>query len=256
MTYLLIGHAWAGAPVTATTTGFDTTGANLIVVGASTDTSPAGGTLSDSNGNTWTLAISRVYNAATNFCSAIYYCYNPIVGAGHTFTYSGASQFPEISVQAWSGAAPTPLDQTAWAESTLTTYTYSPAITPSADNELVVTHGFETNSPALSVNGNYTTTDSQAIVGGTYFGGTLAYQVQGLAAATAPLWTNPAGGTSVSTLATFFASVAAVGPTLIPTLQGFRTIARRHADRLASLLPIGPPPPVIMGSTLPFMGVG
>jgi hypothetical protein len=80
-----------------TTSGVDTTGANLIVVYFVGD--PAS-TLSDSKGNTWTALTA--HNTGNGDESRLAYCLNPTVGTGHTFSNTGSARF--LAVQAWSGA--------------------------------------------------------------------------------------------------------------------------------------------------------
>src|SRR3954469_3579948 len=103
MAITLIAHTFLGSPNSSpiTTSGIDTTGANLIVVYLSSD---AGNTttVSDSKSNTYTaLTVHGTTNP--NNCR-LYYCAGATVGTGHTFTLSTGSGFPSIFVQAFGGA--------------------------------------------------------------------------------------------------------------------------------------------------------
>ncbi len=60
----------------------DTTGANILIVGLSYYQS-AGRNLTDNKGNTW-IQLTQQENIGQG--SVLYYCINPTVGTGHTFT--------------------------------------------------------------------------------------------------------------------------------------------------------------------------
>ena len=102
MAFSLIAHTATGSA--GTTSGINTTGANLIVVTVAYDTQSG---VSDSNGNTWTALTAQSGSQDGN--ARMYYCFNPTVGAGHTFT--SAQGYGAICVSAWSGAATSPQDQ-------------------------------------------------------------------------------------------------------------------------------------------------
>ena len=97
-TYTLIGHkiAFATASTTATTVAFDTTGASLLVVFVG---QIAATTLSDSKGNTWTPLTAKTNGAYTG---RFYYCINPTIGSGHTFSAQGTNAYPLLAVVAYS----------------------------------------------------------------------------------------------------------------------------------------------------------
>ena len=84
---------------TVTTGSIETTAATLLVVWLAMDN---GGTvsLSDSKSNSWTALTSSV-NGSTK--SILYYCSNPTVGTGHTFTNAGNQNYSTIYVGAFSG---------------------------------------------------------------------------------------------------------------------------------------------------------
>src|SRR4051794_19191066 len=82
------------------TSAINTTGANLIVVSVSTQDSYA--TVSDSKGNNYTLLLSQVSNDGANRL-LFYYCLNPTVGSGHTFSNNASYGVHDIVVQAFSG---------------------------------------------------------------------------------------------------------------------------------------------------------
>ena len=96
---------------TATTTGIDTTGANLIVVTVSFIYHGTPPSVSDSYGNSWTLVVESAGGGSLPG-DALFYCADPTVGTGHTFACSTVdSGYPLITAQVFSGAAASPYDQ-------------------------------------------------------------------------------------------------------------------------------------------------
>lgn len=120
-----------------TTTGITTRG-NLLVALVWTFTDKLGSTpISDSNGNTWVQAIANT--GTTEGWGQMWYCLNPSVGAGHTFTLTPtASDFLSIVVFDVEGAASASvLGSTAAASVTGTTRSAGP-ITAGAGPELFI----------------------------------------------------------------------------------------------------------------------
>ncbi len=113
-----------------------TTGADLIVVSLVFYEVSGAEQLSDNKGNTWTQIGTRL-SQGSGLAQAWWYCQAPTVGSGHTF--STTSGIPNLAVQAWSGSAATPLDQTntATANSSATTI-QAGSVTPGESGELVV----------------------------------------------------------------------------------------------------------------------
>lgn len=85
-----------------TTGAINTTGANLIVC-VVTYLTGSTITLADSKSNTWT-ALTASAVAGSNATVRIYYCDNPTVGSGHTFTVSSGGHFyGRVNAMAFSG---------------------------------------------------------------------------------------------------------------------------------------------------------
>jgi hypothetical protein len=82
-----------------TTSSIDTTGATLLVVTIH-HYAPNAPSLSDNKSNTWSLAHNQ---GAGNERTRIYYCFNPTVGSGHTFSNTGTLNYASMSVLAFSG---------------------------------------------------------------------------------------------------------------------------------------------------------
>lgn len=188
MSWTLISHtAQANA---GTTTGINTTGANLLVVVVGSG--GAGTSFSDSYSNTWSTADS---NATTDGSAALYYCYNPTVGTGHTFSlgigYGG------VCFAAFSGSASSPLDQhLASNTSDLSVLTYQPgSVTPTTAGQLIISGlSIGKTSTAISIDSGFTIIDTAQGTSGSTYGASLAYLVQTTAAAANPTWTRDQSG--------------------------------------------------------------
>lgn len=185
----LIAHAGASGSVSTpgATSGKDTTGANLILL---LNVSDAGGTPSDNKSNTYT-ALTQYGPPYLRF----WYCYNPTVGSGHTFTTGGT--YPAICMAAFYGAAASPFDGQNGA------LALSPgSVTPATAGELFVAglgQGGSGDSP--SINSGFAITDAQLAVSGLSYGCALAYRFHDGQTALNPTWTSSAG--ALSNLAAF-----------------------------------------------------
>lgn len=218
-------------PDTVTTGSIDTTGATLLVMGISMD---SGGTpsVSDSKGNTWT-ALTASTSGSTR--SVIYYVANPTVGTGHTFTNAGNQNYSTIYVAAFSGVITTsPFDQQNGATGTGASTLVAGSVTPSENNELVVTHlAFNAAGTPISINSSFIETTSERDFGsGNNYGGCMAYIVQTTAGAAAPTWTRGTGtGAMASRSATFKA--APEGPANVKTINGLAKASVKTYNGLA-----------------------
>lgn len=166
----------------AVTGGIDTTGANLIIFGLAYNSGTVADDVADSNGNTWTEIVARGNNGRRLH---LYYCLDPTVGSGHTFT--GASRYPSICVAAYSGAA---------ASSVLDQFTsdlnFSPgSITPTVDGSLIATLCHYGNTNAASIDSGFTIVEEETYAAFASEGSGLATLAQGTAAAADPTWSGP-----------------------------------------------------------------
>lgn len=198
-----------------TTSSTDTTGATLIVIACVHEAAGAVAP-TDSKGNTWT-ALTRYKHAS---CGVdFYYCVNPTVGSGHTFTLSSTGDFPAIAVVGFSGAAASPFDGVNGSNGG-TTSTATGNLTPSENDCLVVTAGGfnSTNTPSVS---SPFSSNVTAALGGTAnaYGIGLAYEIQTTATLRNATWTSGAGGMAV-TIAAFKAAAAAASTQNYLTLLG------------------------------------
>ena len=184
--HIVSTSAGGTASSTVTSSAVDTTGANLIVVAVSVFGTNSV-TVSDSKSNTPYTALTARTQATQSL--RMYYFLAPSVGSGHTFTASGTSIFPTISVSAFSGVATSSaLDQESGTTSASGGTTFQPgSITPSQDNCLLVT-GVCSSGNTHSINGSFNATSTNEAAG-QHVGGGIAYKIQTTAGAENPTWT-------------------------------------------------------------------
>jgi len=204
MTYALIAHtSRAGA---GTTSAIDTTGASLLIAVAD-DSAPVP-TPTDSKSNiSWTKLTGQSGTFGSE--TAIFYCKNPTVGSGHTFTIGGS--VPALCVAAFSGAdTSSPFDQENGVPETATPE-QAGSITPSQNDELIIA-ALGGLGQGASIDSGFTLIESQPLTGGVNFASYLAYLIQGTAAAVNPSWTTSTG-TATPVIASFkVAGAASVKP--------------------------------------------
>lgn len=191
MAWSLIAHTAAGASSgndnSVTTSGINTTGADLIVVGTvQYEGGAVLGTLTDSKGNTWTALTAQT--VASDPYSRLYYCLAPAVGTGHTFTFAGTFIFPAIFVAAFSGSSAFDVQAGSAAASQAGSFT-SASITPSQNGDLIINLMGAGAGTSFAIDSGFTTTDTLNFNSGVAYGGGLAYLFQTTAAAVTPAWT-------------------------------------------------------------------
>lgn len=199
-----------------TTPAIDTTGADLIVIAVSDYIAAPISAISDSKSNTWTKLASSSTSVTRN---TLYYCQNPTVGSGHTFTASGGGNavYPGIAVQAWAGSTSAPFDQQNGATVDPGTTLNTGSITPGFANELVIASvGGNSGTEVWSIGSSFTISDQTPAVGGSGIGIGMAYLVQGSATAVNPQWTSSTSTDMAARIASFKAAAAAGG--CIPSL--------------------------------------
>src|SRR5215831_13045686 len=160
MAITLVAHAGAGAVSNATTSAIDTTGATLLVAWINSDNSTTI-TPQDSQANTWTPIDVRIVN--TPVTVGFYYCASPSTNASHTFTAVGTNNFAALTLQAFAGVDPTPLDQTSHGTNGFAGTVQPGSITPSVSGCVVVsgaaTIGQGDTTTITSVDSGFTITD-------------------------------------------------------------------------------------------------
>lgn len=198
--FSLIAHAQCAAASGCTTSAINTTGANLFVVAAVCYNQTPVAT--DSSSNSWSSAVNT---SVTSEQISILYVYAPTTSTSHTFTQSACTD-SHLQVQAWSGAIPSPLDQTNSHVSATSVSSLQPgSVTPSQSGELIVSALMWANvAGAASIDSGFTISDQGPWQSGVGQGGAEAYLVQGIAAAVNPTWTTPpSAAVAAAVIATF-----------------------------------------------------
>ena len=220
-----------------TTSGINTTGASLIVVGFAGYVDSPFGTLTDSNGNTWTPLTTYQASGDTKWKVKLYYAENPTVGSGHTFTWTSTFNYPSISVAAFSGAkTSTVFDVENGGTVASGTTLATGSVTPSEDNELLVSILGHNDTVTISIDGSFTISDQVSKSVGHAIGLAMAYKIQTSLGAENPTWTNSAtfsaSDPGMAAIATFKAVAAGGGGSIIGDgnlLEGARLFNGRIA---------------------------
>lgn len=200
-----------------TSSAIDTTGATLLV-GCMTGYGIPD-SISDSKGNTWTGLTNL---SAGGIITRLWYVANPTVGSGHTFTSAGGNLYQAMHTAAFSGVLTvSPFDQENGSGAAAATKQPG-SITPSEDNELIVT-GFGLDSPGggdATINGGFTIAQQTQYTVATAAGCALAYLIQTSAAAANPTWTAPSSTNLNAVIASFKATPGGGGgSSIVPILN-------------------------------------
>lgn len=229
MAFTLISNTAKGSVSGAavTTTAIDTTGANLIIiaVGWYSAGNPA---ISDSKSNTWTALTIKTNTGSGN--NRLWYCVNPTVGTGHTFT-NGTGNYSSVAVSAWSGANATPFDVENGAIGAAIVTLATGSVTPGQDNELVIAgislRGLwgANSDDIVTIDNGFTISNQIPGVGNNRLSVGMAYKVQTTAAAVNPSWSWSHSDSVSVTIATFKVLAASVSTiTGISSMTGVSTI--------------------------------
>jgi hypothetical protein len=205
---LLTTHTFAGSSNTnsITTPGINTVGSSLIVVIVSTYTLQTSGTgLSDSLSNTW-IGLNTYANSNLNEVT-MFYAANPTTGAAQTFTINSGAGYPALAVLAFSGTPAAPFDSQNGGVTASATTLQPGNVTPSVDNELIVTGLSLGGTGVASINSGFTITDQIAQNGASNYGVAGAYIIKGFGTSgfgVNPTWTNSGSATSLASDITVF----------------------------------------------------
>lgn len=189
MAYALIANTAAATSDTfAVTTGaINTTGANLIVIAVTDYVGlSASPTPTCNQGNTYVGLTGQEASGFTHI--RLWYLFNPTTNASHTFSSptTGQIRHPTILVAAFSGAQSSPFDQQNG--TTGSTPIAAGSITPSQDNELIISAvGFNATGGA-TVNESMSETNDVEYESGVNLAGVMAYKIQTTATAINPTW--------------------------------------------------------------------
>lgn len=186
--YTLISQTGGGLGKTSpqTSLAIDTSAANLLIAVVTTYANTASPTVTDSKANTWVGLTDRT--TVNNSRTRIFYVAGPTVGTGHTITITSSGDiFASAWFAAFSGASATPFDVENG--STGAGQTNAGSITPSENNELIIS-GFGTvNATTPTVSGGTTLfLGATGLNAGLWFGGAGSYLIQTTAAAIDATW--------------------------------------------------------------------
>lgn len=215
-----------------TSDAIDTTGADLLVLSVACYSLVS--TVSDSKGNTWN---ARTLYGSGGLCQ-IFYAVNPTVGSGHTFTVSGgAATYPAVFVLALSGADLTaPYDVENGADTDSSTTIQTGSVTPSTDNQILITALSNYPAGTDSIDLSFTISDQLQYTANS-IGGALAHLIQTTAAAKNPTWTHSVSATEiVGAIATFKAAAGGGAFTLTANSGSFALTGQAATLRAARTL--------------------
>lgn len=208
----LVAHTTIpGAVNGGTSAAIDTTGATILIIGASFQNGVTP-TISDIKGNAWTGLTAQ---SSSSPAFRLYYVANPTVGSGHTFTFSGTSIFSAAMIAAFSGVkATSPFDAENGVQTSFVGTLAIGSVTPANANSLMVAGATYNGGTATGFSAGFTTTDTPIAFGtGVNYGCALAWNIVTGA-------TNPQ--VTVSPVSPLFAAAdAAFIPVLTPASSNF-----------------------------------
>lgn len=178
---------------TSTSTTFDTSNSNLILVGIVAYQAEPFPVLTDSKGNTWTALTLRTSTASQQHLK-LFYCVNPVVGTGHTFTVTqggGGFFYGAIQISWFSGASGGyDSNENGINGSASSTTSIQPgSLTPSMDGCLLATLiGFNASTTTPTIDLSFSVRTFTNYSGGNNFGGAFATLIETTAAAKNPTW--------------------------------------------------------------------
>jgi hypothetical protein len=203
MAYTLVSHVHIpGGLHGGTSSPISTLLANLIVL---TLTYVTNGvlfpTVTDNQGNVYILGVDTTASATQNG-KQLYYCFNPITSASHTFSNASSGTILSVGeVTAWTGPVPNAIGQTNHALN-IGSPQQSGSATSTLANSLFIAAMTTQTAGTISIDSGFTITDQEPEVGGTNYAGAQAYLLQATAGTFNPQWTGGAS-TGASLIAVF-----------------------------------------------------
>jgi hypothetical protein len=159
--------------------------------------------LADSKSNTWIPLVE--YGGGPRI--RLFYCLGPTVGSGHTFTGTASGGFPSVSVLALSGV----LAASAFDAENGAAAVQPGSVTPSEDNEILITSLSFYPSNTVSINSGFTISNQVDFSNGVNMGLAMAYKIQTSAGAENPTWSPSSSFTEQASAIACFKSAAASG---------------------------------------------
>ncbi len=187
-TFVVVDGSTDGNGFTSTST--DSTGAKVIAVAVGT----FGGSIdnmTDSKGNTYTAGTALDSGAGSRF--QWWYCLNPTVGTGHTFTPVATGKYPAIVVRGFSATSPSFDQESAGGTSSGGATTGQPgSVTPAAAENVILVGVEYGNTLTPTIDGGFTASGT-GNVSAQHQGCSGAYLIQSAATAQNPTWTWGSG---------------------------------------------------------------
>ncbi len=216
-------HVSDGSIFNLTVTLSPTTAGNLLFVTMSYTRTPGGTqTVTDSDGNSYTLAVAHSRGGA-NDTAQVWYCENALGGgSNNVVTWNSTGQtFTDVTMVAGEAsgvATSTSLDQTNTGEGTATTSPATSGVTTGAAGELVLAvlcYDLFGTSGTVNVtdDGAYTNLATDAYTNTEQCGGDHCYKVAGGAGTEAGNWTVNQAVYYSAVIATFKAAAGAADKT-------------------------------------------
>jgi hypothetical protein len=203
------GSAISADTNTAVTSAMNSSGANFVVgVGSALSNAQ---TFTDNQASSW---VAGTNGSGVGNGLVISYARSITQSTAHTVTDSAGGNFPSVYAAVFSGVSTNNFDQASSGTATASTSVSPGSVTPTQNNELIITGVTTASSNAVfSIDSGFTILGQFAFVSGAAFGGAMAYKVQGVAAAVNPTWTvtSSAASDMRSQIITFIAAPAAVG---------------------------------------------
>lgn len=206
-----IANGIAGSSNTndVTVSGLNTTGASLLVALVGSEVGGTGGTFSDNKGNTWTPL--TLYTGQGHPQIQFYYCSNPIVDTGHSFTYAGSLRYPTLQVSAYSGTVlgASPVAYNGNAPGTNASTIQPGSVSPGSLNGCLFLAGLGSQATGtVSIDSGFTIIDQTPFVTAQHYTLAVAHNIQGSAASLNPTWTNGSSTPIAAAIVVFPASLA------------------------------------------------
>ncbi len=199
---VLSSGASTGVDANSNVTGnINTVGASLITCSASSFVVVP--TLTDNQSNTWT-ELTRQTNPFNGDVTSIYYVVSPATSATHTVTLAALAGQPSVQCIAWTGTKlASPFDVQNGATTNTASSLATGSVTPSENNEIVVTGLTCTTCTAEMIDSGFTIQATSAWVSGKGLEGAIGYIIQTTAGAVNPTWSWTTANRANDVVATF-----------------------------------------------------
>lgn len=223
----------ASGPNSTTSGAIDTTGASLIVVfvGRTSAGGPNAGALADSLGNTYTGGFEQTEPFGAY--GRTWYCFSPIVGSGHTFTFTLTGGYASVIAAAFSGSAVSGSliqDDSSFNFTSAGTSIPTGGVTPAAIGNLLTSGLTLGGGPrTAAIDSGFTIIDQIQYVVGVQEGATLAWRDASGTSLVAPTWSWTTAANGSATVTCF--DVPSLGPRVNEVIASGLGNGRQYGTR-------------------------